>query len=139
MLFGKLNLINTSMYSTVIIEAEYKSMSILYTYFNKENKIRIIGTFSSVSNALPFIRKNNPKIVVLDIYLLEKHGTKLLTQFQTTNNKPEIVLTSYFYDNTLKYYCKEVFDYLLKPVSSEDIKSLIHKISKAGSVQFNTL
>ena len=119
------------MYSTVIIDRQSKSLAVLYSFFNRNRRLKITGTFQNYCDAMVFIKKQPPAIIIIDMGTLYRNGPLHWDQIKSLQNKSCIFITSYHLDNTVKQLAEEVSGYLLKPVGQEDIENMVNQVKIA--------
>mgnify|MGYP000887671807 FL=1 len=98
----------------------------------KRNSCEIVGEAANGIAALDGIRKLKPDVAVLDIKMPGMDGLEVIRQLRTENQSCiYIILTGYdefsFAQQSVKL---GVFDFLLKPVSSEDLLSALLKVKR---------
>lgn len=111
----------------IIIDDESKSRSVLNMLLKKvTDQIEVCGEASSVDSAIKLIKDYNPQLVFLDIQMPKKDGFKLLNEV-TTQNFLTIFVTSHE-QYAIQAIKSNAFDYLLKPIDSNDLKTTVDKI-----------
>ncbi|MBQ0071090.1 MAG: helix-turn-helix domain-containing protein [Spirochaetales bacterium] len=133
------------MYSLIIIDDEEEILEGLANYFPwKSIGFEVIGAFSYASAALDFCEKIMPDVVLTDIRLPFKSGFDILDELSKKETHPLFcVMSAYdefeYAKQAIKY---GVQDYLVKPVSLEELTKTFNKIkgildSKSISVPLN--
>ena len=122
---------------TLIIEDEPAVRKEIEWLVSQEKEFNLLGTASSVQDALVLIKATNPELVLMDIQLTDG------TAFDILNSLPEInfniiFITAYnhFAIKAIKY---GALDYLLKPLDENELKDALHRIFKEqkSSTQLN--
>lgn len=117
----------------IIIEDEINSRILLQEMLAMYlPQIKLLGVGSSVSEGVTLIDKLNPDVILLDIEITEGSGFDLLDQIKNKNAKV-IFITGYEH-YALKAIKYAAIDYLLKPISIEDLKAAF---AKMGSTDFS--
>lgn len=142
------------MYSLIIIDDEKEILDGLTNFYPwKQIGFEVIGSFSYATAALDFCKNTMPDVVLTDIRLPFKSGFDILKELCTEDPHPFFCVMS-AYDEF--QYAKEaiqygVQDYLVKPVSFEELTRTFTKIkssldsraipfdSKNDSASYNTL
>ncbi len=109
----------------VIVEDEESSVKILEHYLSKYDKISISGVFSNAVDARIFLLTNNIDVIFLDIDLPDMSGFELL---RSLSYKPMIIFTTSHRDFALKSFNYNVVDYLVKPLSRNNLERAIVKL-----------
>ncbi|WP_240186718.1 LytR/AlgR family response regulator transcription factor [Pedobacter namyangjuensis] len=113
---------------TLIIEDEPAVRKEIEWLVSQEKEFNLLGTASSVQDALVLIKATNPELVLMDIQLTDG------TAFDILNSLPEInfniiFITAYnhFAIKAIKY---GALDYLLKPLDENELRDALHRIFK---------
>jgi two-component system LytT family response regulator len=89
--------------------------------------VRILGEAESGEQGLHLIEKHHPDIIFLDIEMPRMNGFEMLHQVQ--NKKFHIIFTTAYDQYAITAIKYSAFDYLLKPIDIEELKSAIARIS----------
>ncbi len=117
------------MIKAVIVEDEKHSretLNSLLTEFCED--IEVAGMASSVDEATALIRTSKPDVVFLDIELQPGTGFDVLSALEDLHF--EIIFTTAFEQYAIKAIKFSSLDYLLKPISIEDLQEAVSKIKK---------
>ena len=112
--------------NAIIIEDEPKLQKVLALKLEKFcPSVKVVGAASNINEAFSMIRDSKPELVFLDISMPGGSGFDLLQKFEAINF--EIIFVT-GYDNYLLNAIKiSAVDYLLKPLSTEDLITAVHK------------
>lgn len=124
------------MLKAVIVEDEPGNVKIfrrmLETYCPQ---VDVYGDAADVESAFEMITKASPQLVFLDIEILGGNAFTLLDKLRPLNF--EIIFVTAFDNYTLKAIKYSALDYLLKPVSIEELIASVNKVSeKINAKQF---
>jgi two-component system LytT family response regulator len=113
---------------SVIIDDELAFINTLNIMIKEHPEFKIIGTARSVKDGIELINAVKPDIVFLDIQLEDGLGFDVL---KATSELDYIVIFVTAFD----YYAVEAFrfsaiDYLLKPISSNNLMEALDKVNK---------
>jgi two-component system LytT family response regulator len=90
-------------------------------------EVQLAGEASGGEEGLKLIEKHQPQIVFLDIEMPRMDGFEMLHRLpQKTFH---LIFTTAYDQYAIKAIRYAAFDYLLKPVDIEELKSAVHKIS----------
>src|SRR5258708_4663612 len=104
------------MTSAIIVDDEPGNIDVLKKIVDEYcDGIRIVGTASSVDEAIPTIRDLKPDLVLLDIEMPGKNAFDLIDQLSPVPF--EIIFVTAFEHYALKAFRYSAIDYLLKPVN----------------------
>ncbi|GAB3505847.1 LytR/AlgR family response regulator transcription factor [Emticicia fontis] len=88
-------------------------------------EIRVIRKFNEPTSAIEFLQKNHFDLLFLDIEMPTMNGFDLLQEIEKDDF--EVVFVTAYDHFAVKAFKYSAFDYLLKPVESEDLKACIAK------------
>ena len=111
----------------VIIEDEMFGREALINLIRSyASDITIVGHADDVESGVKIIMEKNPQLVFLDIRLGNRSGFDVIRQVPTHNFK--LVITSAYETYALEAFKMMAVDYLLKPVSKEDLLSTLQRV-----------
>jgi two-component system LytT family response regulator len=114
------------MINALIVDDEPKNIRILHGLLNEScPDVRITGEAVSAETAIPLIAANQPDLVFLDIEMPHGNAFDLLDKIMPINF--EIIFITAFDAYTLKAFKYSALDYLLKPVSIDELKTAVLK------------
>lgn len=81
--------------------------------------------------AVEIIKKTNPDAVFTDLKMPGKNGVELMGELRNGGYTGEFVIVSAYgeFEEARRFFKMDGFDYLLKPVSEQDLQALLHKLS----------
>lgn len=115
------------MIRTLVIDDEQAAVegtSILLSEFF--DNIEVVGTASSVTEGIQRIKATQPDLVLLDVQMEDGTGFDLLDAFPT--NSFEVIFITAFSDYAIDAIRHRAIDYLVKPISLEDLKRSIDAV-----------
>jgi two-component system, LytTR family, response regulator len=98
--------------------------SLLQTWYSH---IEVVATAADCEDAITTINQWQPELVFLDIELLNSTGFDVVKSLN--KHYPFIIFTTAFGDQTLKIIKPSGLTYLQKPIDSDDLLTVIKKIS----------
>jgi two-component system, LytTR family, response regulator len=114
------------MINALIIDDEPKNIRILHGLLTEScPEVKVTGEAVSAETAIPLINEKQPDLVFLDIEMPYGNAFDLLDKIMPVNF--EIIFITAFDDYTLKAFRYSALDYLLKPVSIDELKMAIQK------------
>ncbi len=111
---------------TVIIDDEpraRKMMRSLISEFFEE--VNIVGEASSAEEGRMVIKKTSPDLILLDVEMPKGDGFSLIDSFEDLDF--EVVFTTAYNDYAITAIKHSALDYLLKPVSIDDLKAMFDR------------
>ncbi|MDX9880933.1 MAG: LytTR family DNA-binding domain-containing protein [Prolixibacteraceae bacterium] len=116
------------MYHTVIIDDDILARRVLKRILEQNFKeIEIAGEADSVTSGIELIENVEPDLVFLDIEMPDGTGFSLIEQLENVNFK--LVFTTSYSDYAITAFKYSAFDYIVKPVLLENVKSTIKRIN----------
>ncbi len=111
---------------TIIVDDEPKNVRILNKLLTDYcPEVKIIGSAGDANAALQIIEELKPELVLLDIEMPNGNAFDLLDKLTTISF--EIIFITAFENYSLKAFKYSALDYLLKPVSIEELQNAIAK------------
>jgi two-component SAPR family response regulator len=95
----------------------------------EDARVSVIGTFTRVSDAIEFVRRNPVDIAFLDIEMPGLSGLELAERLTEENPYIEIVFITAYDKYALKAFQAHAIGYLLKPLDINDVREQINNLS----------
>jgi DNA-binding LytR/AlgR family response regulator len=116
--------------SAVLIDDEPEAIQLLEMYLRFFPDVKVIGKETHAKKGMELVNQNLPDLVFLDIDMPDMNGLQVADHIHNENFYSEIVFTTahskYAYD-AIDF---KPLDYLIKPFSVEDVKTVISKYHK---------
>ena len=113
----------------ILIDDEKKGISALKQLIEKYIKeLSIIAESTSAQKGIELIEHYRPEIVFLDINMPEMNGFELLEKLTWKNFN--LVFTTAHQEHGLRALKNNAIDYLLKPISREDLRLAVERVKK---------
>jgi two-component system LytT family response regulator len=114
------------MINAVIVDDEPNNLTILHNLIREFcPDVKVVGTAANAARAEVVIREMTPELVFLDIEMPYGSGFDVLEKLRPVNF--EVVFVTAFSEYTLKAFRYSALDYLLKPISIEQLLEAVHK------------
>jgi two-component system LytT family response regulator len=113
------------MIKSIIVDDEKHGIITLQHLISEIENIEVVANTQDSSSAKELIEKHRPDIVFLDIEMPIMNGFELLSQFETIPFK--VIFTTAYDQYAIKALKMNALDYLLKPISSDDLEESIQK------------
>jgi two-component system LytT family response regulator len=114
------------MIEVVLVDDEKDSTETLDILLKKNfPDIKVVGKFNEPLIAVEFLRKNHFDLLFLDIEMPAMNGFDLLKEIQKDDF--EVVFVTAYDHFALRAFKYSAFDYLLKPVETEDLIGCVAK------------
>lgn len=113
---------------TILIDDEQNAISSLLYELNEIAEIEVVACFTDASKAAIFIKNEPLDLAFLDIHMPKLSGIDFLKMYP--NRAFEVIFTTAHIEHAFEAYKNEIIDYLLKPISLEEIKNALKKYDK---------
>jgi DNA-binding LytR/AlgR family response regulator len=121
--------------NVVVIEDERLTAQRLISLLKKyDNSIHVLAEISSIAQAISWFETNpitSVDLIFMDIHLEDGDSFQIITRLNLTT---PIIFTTAFDDYMTKAFKVNSIDYLLKPVSFDELAAALHKFK---SLQYN--
>lgn len=122
------------MITAVIIDDEPKGrLALRQKLENYCANVSVIGEATDGIDALSVIEKLKPELIFLDIEMPRMNGFEMLNELKEKNFR--IIFTTAYDQYAIKAIKYAAFDYLLKPVDIEELKTAIERISNTSTIE----
>lgn len=124
------------MITAVHIEDEPRNIELLESLVNTHcsDLVTLTGNAKNIPDAIELIKKAKPQLIYLDIELNRGNAFELLDQLKDVSF--QIIFITAFNEYAVKAFRVKAIDYLLKPISIEELKEAtkkaIDKINQAA-------
>lgn len=115
------------MIKTIIIDDEkHCSDRVLSLIEQHPNTFNVLTVIDTVNKALEKVPQLQPDLVFLDIKIHDKTGFDFLQELETINFR--VIFTTAFDNFAIKAFKFSAFDYLLKPIDSDDFNGAVMRL-----------
>jgi two-component system LytT family response regulator len=115
------------MIKLVLIDDEPKAIkSLEWEIDNFCNGVEVMAAFTNPKKAITYLKTNDPDCVFLDVEMPEMDGFHFLSHFQKRDFC--VVFITAYNQYAIKAIKENAFDYLLKPIDSDDLVLTIEKL-----------
>lgn len=121
----------------VLIDDETRALNRMKILLSNFPEIEVLRLISDANKAIKFIIENEPDIIFLDIEMPGKTGLDIAEELNRNNLHTKIVFISSYEHYAIKAIKNHAFDYLLKPVDIDELKSTIKRYKAQILSNFN--
>lgn len=123
----------------IIIDDERKARNLLRILVSENcPKITEIYEAENLLSGIEIIKKEQPKIVFLDIEMPQHSGLEILDFIEKDNFNFEIIFTTAYSEYAIRAFQLSAIDYLLKPIRATQVQEAVEKALKhIGKSQIN--
>jgi len=117
------------MIRAVIIDDEEKSRMLLRNLLQDYcRQVEVLDMADSVKSGLKLVQSQRPDLIFLDIEMPDGTGFNLLEQLDDAH--PEVIFTTAYDKYAIQAIHFSALDYLLKPISVDDLKNAVEKVQQ---------
>src|SRR3954465_9419165 len=126
------------MIRVIIIDDEPNSRETLELMLNLyEPEVTIEDSCGTPQEAIKSIQKHQPDLIFLDIEMPEMNGFEMLQKIQPINF--DVVFTTAYDKYAIKAIRLSALDYLLKPIDTEELDTVIKRVREKEQEHKNPL
>ncbi len=116
------------MIKAIIVDDERNARVVLNKHLENlfPEEVSVIGQASKIDQAVEMIKSLKPDLLFLDIRMHQGTGFDILNQIDHMDF--EVIFITAYDQYALKAFECSAFGYLLKPIKSDDLQKLVHKI-----------
>ncbi len=112
---------------TVIVDDEIRALNRMKILLQNFEEIEILEQFYDADKAIEYIVEVEPDLVFLDIEMPGKTGFEIAHEINKSNLHTKIIFVTSYDHYAIKAIKNHAFDYLLKPVSIDELKATIER------------
>lgn len=101
-------------YSCVIIEDDPAFLMMLSIAMRKLDQVRVVATFDKAFEAMSYLQKNSPDILITDINVQGHKGPEIVNMCE---NYPKVIIISSHPESIMEEYPIEYNCYIQKPIA----------------------
>jgi len=117
------------MLKAILIDDEVNGIKLLEHLLNKHcPEICVIATETLPQKAIDLVEKHKPDVVFLDVEMPNISGFELLEQLKPLSF--HVIFTTAYDNYAIKGYKYSAIDYLLKPITVEELKIAVNKLEE---------
>ncbi|MBK1813039.1 response regulator [Clostridium sp. YIM B02505] len=116
--------------TAIIIDDELPTLNLMKYIIQKSGKVDVIGEFSNPKEVISNIDKLKPDIAFVDVEMPGMNGIALAEELGKLDYKIQIIFSTAYKEYAFDAFKVEAVDYILKPVTEDQINKTIDKIIK---------
>ncbi len=125
----------------IIVDDESESRELLSNIIkNHIPEVKVVGSASNAEEAVSLILDQSPEVVFLDIDMPQKSGLEVAREIRLNKLDTTIIFITAYNQYAIEAFKFAAFDYLLKPVDTDQLKICIYRLmntSKVKDLQFS--
>jgi two-component system LytT family response regulator len=118
---------NKNLFKVLIADDDPENCSMLSAHLSKNENVKVVDEANTPEKAVYSIVKHYPDLIFLDINMHENSGLELLRILRKSNVDIPVAMISSFKDDAVKAIQNEVYDFILKPGDTDEIKRIVEK------------
>lgn len=111
----------------VLVDDEARALNRMKILLNNFPEVSILAQFDHSQDCVEFIIKNEPDIVFMDVEMPGKSGLEIAEDINKNFVDTKLVFITSHDHYAIKAIKNNAFDYLLKPVSIDELKTCINR------------
>lgn len=123
-------------FKVVIVDDELEARSLLKSLLSEISNVSVVGEADNAESALFQIVDHYPNLVLMDVNLPGKSGLELIELLKSRNVDVAVVLVSAHEKYAIQAIRSQIYDFLLKPVSKQDLAEVIEKYKRLNKKDF---
>lgn len=123
---------------TVLIDSDKDALVRLRKLLEKFEEVEVVGAFEDASQGLNFVLKNELDLAFVQIEMSKLSGLEIAEEISKRNSNVKIILISDHSHYAIKALKIAVFDYLLKPISIDELKKSLQRFNTKYKISLNT-
>lgn len=121
---------------TVLVDDEERALKRMQILLSKFKEIEVLETINDATYAIEFIIETVPDLVFLDIEMPGKTGLEIAKEIKKNNLQTKIIFMTAHEHYAIKAIKVEAFDYLLKPIGIDELKSTLNRYHSESQTKF---
>lgn len=118
------------MLEAIIIDNEKPAIDILKILLERTGQVKVLKSFLSADDAFSSFPNLKPDVAFLDIEMPGTNGLELAEKLLAINSSMEIIFVTAYDQYALEAFRVNALDYLLKPISLDDVEQTIARVNK---------
>lgn len=114
---------------TVLIDDDSRALNRLKILLTHFKEVEVVAQFDNAEQGLAYILKTEPDLVLLDIEMPQKTGIEIAETLNKQAIDTKIIFTSAYEHYAIKAIKTAAFDYLLKPISIDELKKTVQRFT----------
>lgn len=112
----------------IIVDDDKKVAQVLADKLSQANDVTVIGLATDAATGLQMVLEQQPDILFLDVELPDMDGITFMQQMEKSDFWCYVVIFTAFQQYMLPAFREQAFDYLLKPIDDENLKTILNRI-----------
>jgi len=118
----------TNKLTALVVDDEKDARDFLKYLLKSLNEIEVIDEAEDLESAILKFLGHKPDVVFLDLVMPGKGGIEFIELLKKQKIETNIVIVSAYRNLAIEAIRNEVYDFLLKPFGSKDLKNIVSKI-----------
>lgn len=123
--------------TVVLVDDETRALNRMKLLLEHFIDVEILGQFDNSEQSIPFILKNEPDLVFLDVEMPRKTGLEIADEINKNFLDTRFIFCSAHEHYAIKAIKNYAFDYLLKPVNIDELKKAIERFKAKHHTNLN--
>lgn len=113
-----------------IIDDEKEARDRLEAMLNLLENVNLVHKTGIIQNCTETIKKINPDVIFIDIEMPGRSGFDVINDLRENGCKSKFIFVTGYNQYALKAIKAEAFDYILKPIDLDELRSSVERFSQ---------
>jgi len=113
--------------SCIVVEDELRSLNLMINLLKKIPRIELLAAFHDPEEALLYVQKTTPDLILLDIRMPNMDGFQFIDKLEKKNLLCPFIFVTAYEEYLIDALRNSAVDYLLKPVSLTNLEEAIDR------------
>jgi DNA-binding NarL/FixJ family response regulator len=123
---------------TVVIDEDQNTLNRLKKLFLSFDDVEVLEVFKNSKDGLDYVLNNEVDLLITEIEMPKVSGLEIAKEINKRTIDTKIVFTSVHSHYAIKAVKHSVFDYLLKPISIDELKNTLKRFNTEYKINLNT-
>ena len=116
-----------NLFKILIVDDEPEARNLLRSLLSEIKNVEVVGEADNSERALYLIVEHYPNLILMDINMPGKTGMELVSLMKKSNVGIPVVFISAFKEYAIDAIRNEVYNFILKPVSKDELHKVIER------------
>ena len=121
---------DSTFFSCIIVDDDDFARETLEDILSTISSIKVLKSLNESSMAIKYLATLNPDIAFLDINMPKKDGLSILNEVNELRLATKVIFITAHDNYLLDALKKNAFDYLMKPIKTQDLEDVIERYSE---------
>lgn len=115
----------------ITVDDEPGILLLLHSILSELDGLQLVGTANNASDTIKLVKERKPDLAVLDVELPDMKGIELAEKLRKERSDLYVVFITAHKEYSLEAFRLYAYDYILKPIDKERVKTTVRRIQQA--------